>query len=167
MSDKNRDEAFNATWEPSEVQQAISGVNLKALARMYFNSGWDARTTDPLPTDIAGLVAEGREWQQTLEKKAMGGFLAHIAQFISRLCDALESLSRPAEGLHPEFVKGYLAAADDLEEPYPPDIPMFAPPSKEEIEKAVEAMGGDMSGRLHAEWARHWARALRQRIVED
>ena len=64
----------------------------------------------------------------------------------------------------PEFVRGYLAAAHDLEAPYPPDIAMFAPPTKDEIRKAVQAMGGEMSGRLHAEWARHWARGLRKRM---
>jgi hypothetical protein len=116
------------------------------------------------PTDIAGLVAEARQIPDV--DHVIDGKL--VPAVIGRLCDALEFLSRPAEGeLHPEFIRGYLAAADDLEEPYPPDVSFFAPPSKEEIDKAVAAMGGDMSGRLHAEWARHWARALRKRIVED
>lgn len=62
------------------------------------------------------------------------------------------------------YARGYLAAANEIAEPYPPDIPMFAPLTNEEIETAVATMGGDISGRLHAQWARHWADVLRKRI---
>lgn len=63
--------------------------------------------------------------------------------------------------------EGWIAAADSLAEPYPPDVAFFAPLTDEQIEAAVAAMGVDISGRLHAGWVRHLADVLRRRAKEQ
>ena len=76
---------------------------------------------------------------------------------------ALASTQARAEG----YASGYLDAANEIAEPYPPDLAMFAPLTDDQIKAAVAAMGGDISGRLHAHWARHWSKVLRRRAEEQ
>jgi hypothetical protein len=59
--------------------------------------------------------------------------------------------------------RGYLQAADDIAEPYPPEV--FTPMTDDEIKVAVAAMNEAVphaSERMHAAWARHWADVLRR-----
>lgn len=62
---------------------------------------------------------------------------------------------------------GYLLAAHDLAEPYPPEV--FTPMTDEEIRAAVAAMNEAVphaSERMHAAWARHWSDVLRNKANE-
>lgn len=60
-------------------------------------------------------------------------------------------------------LSGWLAAAGELEAPYPEEV--FTAMSDEEVERAVAAMNAAVpyaSERMHAGWARHWAKCLRE-----
>jgi hypothetical protein len=64
-------------------------------------------------------------------------------------------------------IDGWLAAAAELEAPYPEFI--FTPMSPDENKQAVAAMNAAVphaSERMHAAWARHWARVLREVAAE-
>lgn len=63
---------------------------------------------------------------------------------------------------------GYLLAAHDLAEPYPPEV--FTPMTDDEIRAAVAAMNAAVphaSERMHAAWARHWSDVLRNKANEE
>ena len=58
-------------------------------------------------------------------------------------------------------MKGWLAAADAIKEPYP--LSVFTPLAPDEVEAVVAAMNEAVphaSERMHAAWARHWSSVL-------
>lgn len=68
----------------------------------------------------------------------------------------------------PEERQGFMLAAQRIEEPYPETVfTPFKPDERERALEALHALGFHASERLHAEWARHWARVLRDVAVED
>lgn len=64
--------------------------------------------------------------------------------------------------------EGWMQAAAALEEPYPEDV--FTPLTDEQVREIVAAMNEAVpfaSERMHASWARHWARSLRDIAAEQ
>ena len=64
--------------------------------------------------------------------------------------------------------EGWMQAANALEEPYPEDV--FTPMTTAEVLDVVKAMNEAVphaSERMHASWARHWARSLRDIAAEQ
>jgi hypothetical protein len=62
---------------------------------------------------------------------------------------------------------GWLDAADTIERPYPSTV--FTPMTREETLAVVKPMNAAVpraSERMHAAWARHWAKQLREAVGE-